>query len=121
MGPDMKLERHRTMPAGSDPKTIPEEDCGESYWFWCAGCNTCHRFTTKLYKGQHPRGNPMWTFNGNEEKPSFTPSLVYPGWKNTEGKWVGRCHLVLTDGVIKYYSDCHHELADQTVPLEGLP
>ena len=39
-----------------------------------------------------PNNNPrVWTWNGNEDKPSLTPSLHWPG------HW----HGYLTDGVLK--------------------
>lgn len=120
MGPGMKLERMLTVPAG---KRFENDDlCGESYWFWCNGCETHHAFRTRKFEGETKSDGktpaPVWTFNGNLEKPSFAPSLLYK-WSH-EGKDVV-CHLFLRDGILEYLSDCTHKLAGKRVPLGELP
>lgn len=74
---------------------------GKSYIIWCEGCQQTHSFDVREDGGQ-----PTWEFNGNMEKPTFTPSLRYP-----------RCHLILTDGIIHYCGDCYHHLCSLDVPL----
>lgn len=74
----------------------------EALIFHCPGCKMDHRFIIKP---------PRWKFNGNWEKPSFTPSLKWDINK------VVQCHLILTDGVINYCNDCVHELAGKKVPM----
>ena len=80
-----------------------------TYYFKCPGCKYLHPFHTDA--SAHPNGS-TWQFNGNVDKPTFTPSLLvndhYPP---------SRCHLFLTDGKIQFLSDCHHELAGQTVDM----
>jgi hypothetical protein len=105
IGPGMKLRRFQMHSAAG--VNTPEEDLGESFWFWCSGCDTNHRFVTKNPKGV---SGPTWSFNGNLERPTFTPSLLYPSLK---------CHLYVTDGTIRYLDDCAHALRGKTVPLEG--
>lgn len=76
--------------------------------FWCPGCSCAHPYTVL--------GPKPWTFNGDTERPTFTPSLlVHPTNRNP------RCHLFLTDGVLKYCSDSGHALAGQAVPLPDFP
>lgn len=88
--------------------------------FWCPGCAKSHQVTVE--------GANAWGFNGDYEKPTFTPS--YLTWldpnpnANAERKpeWekfrLGfRCHSFITDGKIEYLSDCTHKLAGQTVEL----
>ncbi|WP_284090496.1 DUF6527 family protein [Acinetobacter pittii] len=79
------------------------------YMFKCPGCKYLHPFHVKA--GAHHNGS-IWNFNGDVEKPTFTPSLLvndhYPE---------SRCHFFLTDGKIQFLSDCHHELAGQTVDM----
>ncbi len=83
-----------------------------------------------------------WTFNGDEEKPTFAPSMLatsghyVPGYEKTahpEWCWCNfierfpdhadckfkcyRCHSFVTDGKIQFLSDCSHALAGQTVDL----
>jgi hypothetical protein len=53
-----------------------------------------------------------WTFNGDLEKPTFTPSM------NVGDDW---CHYHLTNGELRF-STCHgHKLGGQTIPLPELP
>jgi hypothetical protein len=56
-----------------------------------------------------------WTFNGDFDKPTFSPSLLvrYP-WKDKDR----RCHLFLTDGKIKYMNDCSHNMSGETIELQ---
>lgn len=78
------------------------------YLFWCPGCKERHHYDV----GRPER--PNWTFNGDFQSPTFTPSLLYPS------KPI-RCHLFLTNGVLIYCNDCDHNLAAMRVPLPDLP
>ena len=79
---------------------------GVSYMFWCPGCETHHSYDVR-----EDGGRPNWRFNGDMERPTFTPSLHYPDRV---------CHLFLTDGRIQFLGDCTHKLAGQTVDLPEL-
>lgn len=129
IGPSMRLERMREVPPAPEHlrpllvgskahedwiASLSEEDYGVSYWFWCRGCETNHRYTTKLAKGAN---GPCWGFNGNMERPTFTPSLLYNATQADPARGLHRCHLFLTDGQIRYLNDCTHGLAGKTVPL----
>jgi hypothetical protein len=72
---------------------------------FCPGCKCGHHFRT---------GPGEWTFNGDMEKPTVSPSLLLtaPGDPNY------RCHSFVRDGMIQFLSDCNHALKGQTVPLE---
>jgi hypothetical protein len=74
-----------------------------SFAFYCPGSTFYHRYDAR------------WTFNGDFQKPTFSPSLLNykPGQPNEE-----RCHLYVTDGRIRYLSDSYHNLAGQTVDME---
>ena len=133
-----KFERFESYPSSPPGETeeqraarlaaTPPSDLGESYWFWCSPCGTHHSFRTKLAKGERA---PLWTFNGDMEKPTFTPSLLYRFTRdrdnrpNPDGTYPNpvdfRCHLFLTNGQIQYLGDCSHSLRGQTVPLPELP
>jgi hypothetical protein len=52
-----------------------------------------------------------WTFDGNSDKPTFSPSMNI----------VGRCHYLLKEGMLQFLGDCNHELAGKIVPLPELP
>lgn len=57
---------------------------------------------------------PIWSFNGDLEKPTLSPSILAQ-WDEGEVKKV--CHSFVKDGMIQYLNDCTHELAGQTVEL----
>lgn len=105
------------------------------YMFWCPGCKSPHHVTVKE-STHHKR--PVWGFNGNEEKPTFTPSLLCRSprhvppvtpenleeykrnpWEQTRVEHV--CHTFITDGKIQFLTDCTHELAGQTVDIPTWP
>jgi hypothetical protein len=80
-----------------------------------------------------------WSFNGDLNKPTFSPSLLikgtrfsdvgqadYDAWAvagypDRQGKPFDSvphvCHSVVSDGMIHFLGDCTHELAGKTVPL----
>lgn len=72
-----------------------------------------------------------WQFNGDLERPTFTPSLLvtgpsrFPTDEEVErivaGETVnipdGVCHSYITDGNIQYLTDCTHEFAGKTLEL----
>jgi hypothetical protein len=102
--------------------------------FYCPGCREYHTINTIS-----TNSGPCWGFNGNYEKPTFTPSVLVksghycdhakPGycWCNYKERFpdegeppfkCGICHSFVTDGRIQFLSDCTHELAGKTVELE---
>lgn len=90
---------------------------------FCPACRCGHMFDQR------------WTFNGNEESPTFRASMLVKSehahppvtpenleeykrspWPQTKVQTV--CHSFVTDGKIEFLRDCTHALAGQTVPLE---
>jgi hypothetical protein len=83
---------------------------GMTYRFRCPACKHDHVFSNR------------WQFNGNMDRPSFTPSLLV--WHDGDpgnGIKPFRCHLYLTDGQLQFLNDCTHELKGKTVPLQDIP
>ena len=80
----------------------------QGYHFWCPGCGAYHGF--------HVKGTVTWKFNGDMEKPTFTPSLLID-----KSRPERRCHLFLTDGQLRFLGDCWHDLKGTTVPLPDDP
>lgn len=95
---------------------------------WCPGCSEMHILFDS------------WHFNGNVDKPTYTPSFKHTGLKRNivDGAWVGEgkdawlydaagnpipkvCHYILTDGVLHFCADSTHTLAGKSVPLPELP
>jgi len=85
------------------------------YLVRCPACEaddkgSCHLFYLKLGEG------PGWTFNGDYEKPTFSPSMKATATYGPE-KTPHCCHSFVRDGKIQYLGDCTHEMAGQTVEL----
>lgn len=55
---------------------------------------------------------PSWQWNGDMEKPTFTPSLLVRTGDDRQ------CHLFVRDGMIQYLDDCYHELKGRAVEME---
>src|ERR1051326_4906541 len=99
---------------------------GEGCYFH--GCPACEEM--------HPLPD-SWPFDGNLEKPTFSPSFKQSGVRrifDASGNWTGEwmrdangntlpfiCHYVLRAGVLHFCGDCTHALAGQAVPLPKLP
>jgi hypothetical protein len=78
--------------------------------FWCPGCDMPHRI-------QHGSGQgPRWGWNGDANRPTFTPSVLLR-WHEGEARTPKCCHSFVTDGQIRFLTDCTHALAGKTVPL----
>lgn len=76
------------------------------YVFFCPGCETEHYFWTN--------GNG-WTFNGDLDNPTVQPSIL----TKTGPNGMKRCHCWITDGKIRFFDDCDHELKGQTLELRN--
>lgn len=75
------------------------------YFIECPGCKNLH----PLHVGQQHK--IRWDFDGNLEKPTFSPSLMVNAGHSHQ------CHSFIRNGQIQFLSDCHHALAGQTVDL----
>jgi hypothetical protein len=87
-------------------KVLPVDDGHHAY---CSGCKQDHLIPN------------TWQFNGNLEKPTFSPSLLirYQNYNHVQDKDISFvCHSFITDGEWRYCSDSTHELAGQTVEME---
>ena len=85
------------------------------YMFFCPGCKCGHL----IHDAAHRNGvSPGWTFNGSDEKPTFSPSYLVgnPDEKGTRFA-VRRCHSFIKDGMIQFLDDCFHELRGKTVSM----
>ncbi len=101
--------------------------------FKCPGCNSSH--SVSVNSGVPGRD---WAFNGDGDKPTFSPSVLVRGGhylsehKPGDGCWCTfnkknpdrapdfkceRCHSFVRDGAIQFLDDCSHALAGQTVDL----
>jgi hypothetical protein len=82
-----------------------------------------------------------WAFNGDHDKPTFTPSVLVTNghfassWKKGDPCWCTfnaenpgktsficiRCHSFVTGGQIQFLEDCTHALRGKSVALEPFP
>lgn len=92
------------------PHSIDGELAG--YTHWCPACNELHAIAV----GKPNRSGAVWTFNGDLESPTFTPS-VRCFTIDDDGKRETLCHYFITNGQIVYCSDNPHALNGQTVEL----
>lgn len=104
---------------------------GCDFMFYCPGCEEHHAVWTKKRNGL----GAVWSFNGDMEKPTFSPSLLLryikltvegaaldeaikncpPGGKLPSKEMI--CHSFIRAGQIQFLNDCTHALAGKTVPL----
>ena len=76
-------------------------------WVWfCPGCGFNHSFWM----------DGRWTFDGNIESPTFSPSLLL---KKEDG-WAHQCHTFVRGGVIEFLGDCSHELVGTSVAMKDI-
>ncbi len=88
--------------------------------FWCPGCDEPHSIRT-----EGPNSN--WGWNGDEVKPTFTPSVKVTSPANPNAseefkEWRTEriCHSFVKDGMIQFLGDCTRAMANQTIPIPPL-
>lgn len=83
--------------------------------WWCPGCEEAHPLPYK-------RG---WTWDGNLEAPTFSPSFKHDwapnGFVKSDGRVIQCCHYIITAGQVAYCGDSTHALAGKTIPMPDLP
>ena len=85
-----------------------DQTIGPGWRHYCPGCERMHVIPTDARA--QPNGH-KWTFDGNMESPTFSPSINI----------VGQCHYFIRAGMIEFCGDSKHALAGKTVPLPDLP
>lgn len=90
--------------------------------FHCPGCQAAHMIRM--------RGRNPWTWNGNAEHPTFTPSVLVTWTEPSDDPALFDdpahdkrmvCHSFITNGRIQFLPDSTHSLAGHTVDLPDLP
>jgi Family of unknown function (DUF6527) len=97
---------------------------GGQIGFWCPGCDGMHAVGVGAGAGSR------WGYNGDPERPTFTPSILVRGTQPLSDEEHARvmrgeafepkplvCHSFVSDGRIQFLSDCTHALAGQTVDI----
>ena len=75
--------------------------------FECPACGCCHFIR-----------QPAWSFNGNYEHPTITPSILVNADRNNPN--TPRCHSFVKDGFIQFLDDCSHNMKGQTLELPDM-
>jgi len=78
-------------------------------WFWCPGCNEHHAVKVNDTGG--------WSWNGSEDNPTISPSLLVRGTVGDSTKNKTKCHSFVKEGKIQFLNDSAHALAGKTVDL----
>jgi hypothetical protein len=94
--------------------------------FHCPGCNEVHQIVVDGSRG--------WSWNGDGDKPTVTPSILVTGKRRiTEDEYQRlmrgervevddlRCHSFVVDGQWQFLTDCTHALAGKTVEMPDYP
>lgn len=89
---------------GRKLRTVKLPDGHIQYNFMCPGCKTWHGFNDKI-----------WSFDGNMEIPTVTPSLLTRG-----GQDEYTCHMFITQGQYHFLEDCTHELAGKIINMSDV-
>lgn len=95
--------------------------------FWCPACQMYHGPRVIGERGE----GPLWTWNGDKVKPTFSPSILVRGTQRLTDEELAAikrgekieprtllCHSFVRDGVIEFCSDSQHEMAGKSVKLE---
>jgi hypothetical protein len=105
-------------------------ELGGAASFMCPGCEQSHTVRVS--------GPGGWQWNGETDGVTLTPSILFqsghfdPYRRQDKACWCTynaehpeepasfkcvRCHSFITDGMIKFLSDCTHSLVGQTVRI----
>lgn len=102
----------------------------DALMFVCPGCEMPYTLpdgTEHTPSGLHMvavnslNKTPQWTWDGNLELPTLSPSILTHTHPYENGMPMGRCHSYLKAGVFEFLSDCTHALSGQFVPIPDLP
>lgn len=88
------------------------------YMFFCPGCQS-----------PHVVGVPGWSFDGNLDRPTFSPSIkvTYNGRDADQSQSDGSrvipsiCHSFVCGGRIEFCTDSTHAMSGQSADLPPLP
>lgn len=83
-----------------------------SVGFVCPGCGGYHEMGVRKVGDA-----PVWSWNGDTEHPTLSPSVLFANDHPTKGPGAERCHSFVREGRIQFLGDCTHSLAGQTVDL----
>ena len=87
-------------------------------WFvYCPACRRSHRFIVE----NEADPDHVWQFDGNEEYPTFNPSLLVESGPMQPGDPNHICHSYLKKGVWEFLSNCTHDMAANKTHMVDFP
>lgn len=84
------------------------------YRHYCPACNLMH----PVHVNPPGEAGDKWTWNGDVEKPTYSPSFKQSNWQVDRPK---TCHYFIADGKLQYCTDSDHAFAGQTIELPDVP
>jgi hypothetical protein len=93
---------------------------GKGYEIFCPGCGFLHYIAVELAQ----RNGAQWTFDGNHQSPTFSPSLLMNIPEDEEAGFEHpaiTCHSFIRVGHWEFLGDCTHALKGQRVPIPPYP
>lgn len=97
------------------------DDHGNVYTALMLICPGCPGSGLHMLPVNSTTKTPQWTWDGNLEAPTLSPSILTRIEPYVDGKPTGICHSHLRSGVFEFLGDCTHEFAGQHVPMPDLP
>lgn len=94
---------------------------GRNLWLWCPGCEGIHLVTVPDDSGGIPKAGPVWTWDGNIDRPTIGPSIKVEGIVTGTTRVATVCHSYVEEGKWRYLDDSTHPLAGQTVSMVPIP
>lgn len=83
----------------------------------CPACGHEHEFRVDLTGHGRWGDTGVWSFDGNYDSPTFSPSMGVNLHGSMNSLNHPRCHSFLENGHWRFLGDCEHHLANQTVPM----
>ena len=80
----------------------------------CPACGFEHSFAVDL-EGHGKHTNQIWSFNGDYDNPTFTPSMLSNRGQREEHHPI--CHSFVRHGMWQFLGDCTHNMAKYHVPM----
>ena len=89
----------------------------EAYFVYCPACERAHQFIIE----NEADPSHVWQFDGNEDAPTFSPSLLVESGPMKPGAPNHICHSYLRKGSWEFLTDCSHGYAGNKTRMIDFP
>ena len=104
-----------TKPGQKTKPLSDQDDKLSGMIIFCPGCKNGHFFHTVPWIAGGGKAGPVWKFDGDVMKPTFSPSMLV---NRDDPK--SRCHSHVRSGRIQFLDDCYHGMKNMTVDLPDI-